>query len=138
MSTNATKALAEFAHQVTYEDLPHEVVAQVRRMVIDTIAVSYAAADHESVGYVVDLVTSMGSAPQASVWGLHRQLSLADAALVNGQLSHLHCFGETFFSAPTTFHGCPAVVPAAFALAEALDASEDQLIVAIAAAYEVQ
>jgi 2-methylcitrate dehydratase PrpD len=138
MSSNATKALAEFAHDVTRDDLPDHVVAEVRRMVIDTIAVSYAAVDHESVHYVIDLVTSMGSAPQASVWGSNFRLSLADAALVNGQLSHVDCFGETFFSTPTTFHGCPAVLPAAFGLAEALEATEDELILAIAVAYEVQ
>lgn len=135
---NATRALAEFVVGTEYASLPAPVVEHIRRLTMDTLAVSIGAAADPSVGILSDYVDLLGGDPQATVWGTGKRVNLEQAALVNGHLANLLTYGDTYWSEPTTVHVCPAVLPPVLALGEWLHASGADCALAIAVGYEAE
>ena len=137
LAHNTTRQLAEFVVRTRLEHLPAEVLQQARRCTIDCLGVSIGAADHPSVGILLQLAELLGGVGQATAWTTDRRLNLAQAALINGHLAHLLDFDDTFLSDLTTLHGNAPVVPAALALGEWLGASGADYLLALALGYEV-
>jgi 2-methylcitrate dehydratase PrpD len=78
---------------------------------------------------------ALGGAPQSTVMVFGDRTDAARAALVNGSLAHATDIDDTHVAA--MLHPGASVIPAAFAVAESVGASGEDLALAIAAGYEV-
>jgi len=128
--------LAKWVAGLRYEDLAPDVVQQAKRCLLDTLGVEIRGATLPWVQPVYRFVRSMGGAPEATI-AFHGDRTVAPyAAYANStfsyscELQHHGSFGSA--------HTGVIVVPTVQALGEMLDIDGKQIIVAMAAGYEVQ
>ncbi|WP_454689892.1 MmgE/PrpD family protein [Achromobacter aloeverae] len=129
------RQLAEFVHQVSYEQLPPEVVAYAKRLILDTLGCAFGAMDSDVADALRRYADDSGGAPQATLIGSGAKTSAALATLVNGGLlRYLDCNDYYFGRDPAHPSGNLA---AALAMAEREGRGGKALIAALVAAYEV-
>ena len=134
MSEEATGVLAQFAASLRYEDLPSSVKAYCKIVLLDTLACAIAGHLGEETSQIAALAAALGASEESSVIGGER-LSLAGATVLNGFLITAVTMCDAHRA--TLTHVTPEVIPAAFAIAERDDLTGRDLLVAIAAGFEV-
>lgn len=112
--------------------VPQDVAAAVKIRLLDVLASALAGYRLGNHRMVLSLIDGSGA---ATVWGDGRKLAARDAALVNSFVAHSTYLEDG--SRYTGGHPSSALIPAAFALAEARGLSGRDLITAIAVGYEV-
>lgn len=132
--TSLTQTLADFTVQTRFDDLPHSVVHEAKRLLLDTIGCALGAVDTPSGRVALDYVSTLGGAPHASVVGSERRSSATAAAYANARLANVLDADDTF---PTSTHFGNATVFSALALAELDRRSGRDLLCAIAVGFDV-
>lgn len=132
-----TSSLAEFTASVSMSDLPDEVVARTRLLVLDCVGNAVRARhDAESTPSLLEAVRVLGLAKGAAhVFADAETYAPAGAALVNATLAHSLDFDDTHATA--IVHAGAPIIPAALAAAEIEGASGADVIAGIVAGYEV-
>ena len=133
-----TRSVASWVAGLRHDDVPVPVRAALRRLVLDTVGVGLFGGDQPWTKAVrtwaLTAVPAKGTR-RARLWGdAETWLRPAEAALVNGTAAHAYELDD-FHNAK--LHPGAVVIPAALAMAEALDADGSRLETAIAAGYEV-
>ncbi len=128
-----TEALADFGVKLRYEDLPEEVAHETKRLLFDCIGCALAGHSIDKGKISVQLAQQLQGPPESTIIGGQR-VSSPNSAFANGELINALDFDP--LSWPTG-HISPYVIPACLALAEKLNASGKQLILAMALAHEV-
>jgi 2-methylcitrate dehydratase PrpD len=134
MAAETTQVLAKFATSLSYEDLPASAREHTKNVLLDTLACALAGHQGEETGQVEALASVLAESNEASVLGGER-LSLAGATLLNGYLITAVTMCDAH--RPTLTHVTPEVVPAALAIGERDGASGRDLLVALAAGFEI-
>ena len=134
MSGEATQVLAAFAAALKYEDLPDRVRDHTKNVLLDTLACALAGRQGEETAQVGALASALGESHESSVLGGDR-LSIAGATLLNGYLITAVTMCDIHRS--TLTHVTPEVVPPALAIGERDNVSGRDLLVALAAGFEV-
>ncbi|MBB3064242.1 MmgE/PrpD family protein [Limibacillus halophilus] len=137
MPETATLAekLAGFTTRLITEGCDDAAMSRAKTYALDTLAVTLGGAMAESSKRTVSGLTRFGSGGPSAVFGSGLRLSCGEAALANGTLAHAleldddHRIG--------VLHPGAAVVPAAFAIAEASGASGRDFLLGLIAGYEV-
>jgi 2-methylcitrate dehydratase PrpD len=134
---NGTRQLAEWVVKTRVEDLPADLLAHVRRSVLDCLGVAIGAVEHPASQTVLEVVDQLGGNEQATIWGTARRTSVAHAALANGYMAHVLDFDDSYVPEVTVLHGNAPVVPAALAIGEWRNASGADFALAFALGFEV-
>lgn len=132
-----THDLASFSASIRLGQLPPEVTARARLLVLDLVGnIVRARHDAESTPPLLAAVRALGlAAGNAAVFGDTARYTPAGAALLNGALGHSLDFDDTH-AAGSLHPGCP-VIAAAFAAGEMAGAAGADILAAIVAGYEV-
>jgi 2-methylcitrate dehydratase PrpD len=138
--TPGIATLAEWAHQTRLDEIPTEVLAVARLVILDTIGVALGGSEAPQVQRLADTVGAV-SGP-ATMIGSTRRGSAHAAALVNGTANtwldfdsgHIPPPGEPLLPAG---HMPVHVVPAALAVGEALGSTGADVLTAIVVGYDV-
>jgi 2-methylcitrate dehydratase PrpD len=117
-----------------WEELPPDVRRVARDGLADWLACTLAGLDEPASQIVLAQALDEGGHPQASFIGRSARGSLLQAALVNGTASHALDYDDVNLSVPG--HLSVAILPAALALAEQVDADLRSLLAAFVAGYE--
>src|SRR5205814_5853743 len=115
--------------------LDDDVQARTRELVLDLIGVALAGARQPSSPPAAHVATALGGSGEASVFGSGQKTSAVWAALANGTAAHAVELDDV--TTESSLHPGVAVIPAALALAEELQAAPKALLAAIVAGYEV-
>jgi len=134
MSEEATAALAKFAALLTYEAIPEQVRERCKDLLMDALACAVAGHAGEETHQLAALSSALAQSRESSVIGGDR-LSLAGATMLNGYLITAVTMCDAH--RPTMTHVTPEVVPPALAIAERDALSGRELLVALAAGFEV-
>ncbi len=134
MPGEPTQVLADFAASLKYQDIPVKVREHVKNVLLDTLACAVAGHQGEETGQVSAFASALAESSESSVLGGDR-LSLAGATLLNGYLITAVTMCDIHRS--TLTHITPEVVPPALAIAERDGMSGRDLLVALAAGFEV-
>ncbi len=134
MSESSTEQLARFAATLGYDDIPPPVREQVKDVLLDTLACALAGHAGEETGQVSRFAQSLAMSSESTVIG-GGSLSLAGATLLNGYLITAVTMCDIHRS--TLTHVTPEVVPPALLIGERDNASGRDLLVALAAGFEV-
>ncbi len=129
-----TEALAHFAANTTFDDLPPEVVRECTRLLLDTVGCAVGALRTASGEIALSYVDRLGGHPVSTVIGRSEKNSPTNAAYANARLANVLDADDTF---PTSAHFGNATVFGALALAEELDRSGRDLITAIAVGFDI-
>lgn len=127
------EALAEFC-TTSISQVDSVVVDRVKGHLLDTLAVGLAGSTAASSRAALRAIAVCGEGG-ASVFGSDHRLPLGDAALVNGTMAHALELDDDHRTA--VLHPGAAVVPAALAAAEAVQASGTAVLRGVLAGYEV-
>src|SRR5713226_3628910 len=131
----AAAALGAFCADLRWDQLDDDVQARTRELLLDLIGVALAGSRQPSSPPAADVAIKLGGAGNASIIGTRHQTSAVWAALANGTAAHAVELDDV--TTESSLHPGVAVIPAALALAEGLDAAPVALLEAIVAGYEV-
>ena len=135
MSDRITRLLAGYASSVAADGLPEETVHEVKRRVLDSIGVAVAGLDGDAPAaaraYAADLPDPNG----ATIWGSALRANPEVAGFANGVAVRYLDFNDTYLSREP-LHPSDVIAPL-MALAEWRDRPANDLLAAIATAYEV-
>src|SRR3954466_983822 len=134
MAAETTAALAQFASALKYEDIPQRTRDYAKNILLDTLACAVAGHQGEETHQLAALASGIAQSTESSVIGGDR-LSLAGATMLNGYLITAVTMCDIHRS--TLTHVTPEVVPPALAIAERDNLSGRDLLVALAAGFEV-
>ena len=134
MSDSNAVQLGRFISQARSRPLPDDVVEAARLCLCDWVGVAIGARN-ESAGAIVRQTVEQMGAPGTSTVLFGQPTSPALAALANGTLAHCLDFDDTHISATT--HTSAPVWAATIAMAEALNASEGDMLHAFVTGFEV-
>lgn len=136
--TGLTAALADFAANLRFADLPAEVAHEAKRALVDHVGVAAAAADHPSVDAMLRTSERLAGKGFHTVIGRRETATIPYAALVNGFAAHLLDYDDTFNPGDTTVHGSAPVWPVVFALAESTPITGRDALAAFVAGFETE
>jgi len=134
MPGEATQVLAAFAASLKPGDLPQEVTESCKTLLLDTLACALAGHAGEETPQVAALASALARSDESSIIGGDR-LSLVGATLLNSYLIAAATMCDAH--RPTMCHVTPEVVPPALAIAERDGLCGRDLLVALAAGFEV-
>lgn len=135
MAEPLAQRLAAFATKVFRNGLPDAVVAKTAHHILDTLGVAIAGREEVAVQAAREVVTRLGGIREATVVASRQRLPAPAAALVNGTMAHALDFDDTHL--PSVLHPSASVVPTALAIAEAREASGEDLLRAVAVGVEI-
>lgn len=128
-----TRQLAAFCADLNYKDLAPEIVAEVKRLLLDTVGCGLGAIDLEKGHISIELSRRSGGTPEATILGTQGKFPCSAAAFSNGEL--MNTLDWNALLPPS--HVPPYVIPPALALGEAHGRSGKDLITALALALEI-
>src|SRR5476651_712954 len=134
MTETTTEDLARFAASVKYENIPASAREYCKDILLDTLACAFAGHFGEETDQIARFAESVATSTESTVIG-GDHLSLAGATLLNGYLITAVTMCDIHRS--TLTHVTPEVVPPALAIAERDARSGRDLLVALAAGFEV-
>lgn len=136
MAAYPTIALAEFAASLTFDALPHEVVENVKRMILDSLGCAIAATVlGDGCRETIAVMSRLGGKRESTIVGLTTKVSAPNAAFANGALVHALNYDPI---GSEVGHVGVVCLAAPLAMAEAIGGvSGREFIVASAVACEV-
>lgn len=129
-------ALAEFAANLRFEDIPAPVLRRAEDLLLDCLGSILAGAKTRPIQAIERFAVAMGPADGASeVLISRRKTSPLFAAMVNAAAAHV--VEQDDVHNGSVFHPAAVVFPPALAVAQALGSSGKDLLVASVVGYEV-
>jgi len=129
-----TKALAEYATKLRYEDIPKEVIEQAKLLTLHTLGVSLAGSSTKQGKDAIALAKVLGGGKQeATLIGDGTKVSCAEAGFANSTLADVLDWEDCSW----TGHPSAGAIPAGLAVGETVKASGKDYITSVVAGYEV-
>ncbi|MBI3809695.1 MAG: MmgE/PrpD family protein, partial [Nitrospirae bacterium] len=128
--------LAEYTHALCYDHLHADVVHEVKRRVLDSLACAFGAWNAEPCRIARQIAQSVAVPNGATVWGTAHKTLPDLAAFANGALVRYLDFNDTYLSKEPA-HPSDNLA-AVLAVGETAHVSGKRAIQAVALAYEVQ
>jgi 2-methylcitrate dehydratase len=128
--------MAAWIAELRYEELPPQVVAKGKQLLLDTIGCALGALEAVPVRLGRQVVREQGGNPQATPLGLSWKTSCEQAAFLNGMALRYLDFND--YAAAGRPHHPSINVASPLALAEAQGLSGKELLLGIVLGYEVQ
>lgn len=125
---DAIHALIEHAARTAAEDVPAEVMARSRELLLDTIGCILSGGAEAGIQPLRDTLRFWGGNPISHIFGCHEKTSPPQAAFINAVMGHANDFDDTHDKAVN--HGCVTLVPAMFAVSDSVAATANCAAVA--------
>jgi 2-methylcitrate dehydratase PrpD len=133
---NETQKLARYALQLSYREIPSEVIERAKACILDTLAVSLYGSTKPWSKMVSDFVLASGAKGRSTVFGAEHKAPAERAALANGTMAHAFELDNVRQPGAGVHPGATAFLPA-FAVAEEKRADGKALLSAFVAGCEV-
>jgi len=134
-SHNLSQKIADFTLNLKYEDIPPDVVAYAKLLMMDSLGVSLACLGQPHAEQIFRVLSQKRAVPEASLWGSRTKVEMDDAVLYNGSLIHGLDYDDT--NGHGIVHPSSSVVTCGLTVGEALGKSGKEIITAIIVGYEV-
>lgn len=128
------RRLAEFIHDITWDQLPERVRESAALRVLDLVSVAAGAVKDPLVEAAKEALGAVSGCGNVSVWGGTRKYPLATAAMLNAMLAHTLELDDVHTASKT--HGSASLIPAAWSCAEYLGKSGKDFLLAVVCGYE--
>ena len=130
-----TRAIAEFISGIKYEDIPAEVIARIKLLVLDSLGCALYGADLEWSRILRQTLAKVDTTTACCVCGTAERLSAPHAALVNGTL--IQSFELDDVHRQGVLHVGAVTLPPLLAVAELRGLSGRDFLTAAVAGYEI-
>ena len=136
MNKSISRQIAEFVFKLKYEDLPDNVVHEVKRFLYDSVGCAYGGYHTKDVNILRDIYLTMGGKEEATLLAFGDKMPAVNATLVNSLMIRALDFNDIYWKEDPSHPS--DLIPAALAVGEMVDASMKEVIVAIVLAYEFE
>ena len=134
--TTIVEKLSAYATQLRYEDLPPEVVAQAKRLIVESVGCALGGYTSEPAAIARDMAATVSSSQPATIIGSGQRSSLDLATFANGVMLRFLDFNDGYTSTGESGHPSDSIA-AVLTVADALGRSGKDAITATVLAYEV-
>lgn len=134
--TTISRQLAQFAVNLTYDDLPENVVHEVKRYLYDSIGCAYGGYHTQDVNIIRDIYIRMAGRKEATVFGFGDKLPAVNATLINSLMIRALDFNDIYWKEDPAHPS--DLIPAALAAGELGNSTMKEVVVAIVLAYEFE
>lgn len=131
---NITQRISRFAADINYEDIPHEVVEESKRLILDSMGCAIGGVDTEKGRIGIRFGEQTSNSSETTILGHGQMVSPVSSAFANGELMNALDY-DSLLSPPE--HASPYVIPACLAGGEMMDVSGKELITSVAIAHEI-
>lgn len=136
MEKSISRQIAEFAVNLKYEDLPSDVVNEVKRYLYDSVGCAYGGYHTKDVNILRDIYKEMSGKEEATLIGFGDKLPAVNASLVNSLMIRALDFNDIYWKEDPSHPS--DLIPAALSIGEMVGASMKEVITAIVLAYEFE
>jgi len=136
LDKSISRQMAEFAVGLKYEDLPENVIYEVKRYLYDSMGCAFGSMSTHDVKSMFEIYSEMGGAAESRVIGFGDELPAVSTALVNSLMIRALDFNDIYWKDDPSHPS--DIIPAALSTGEKVDASMKDVIVAIVLAYEFE
>jgi len=131
-----TRAIAQFIAQLRYEDIPDEVIARIKLLILDALGCALYGSGLEWSRILCTALVQLDATKACRVWGTSERLSAPHAALINGSL--VQSFELDDVHRQGVLHVGAVTLPPLLAVTELRpDMSGPDLLRAAVAGYEI-
>ena len=109
---NTTEKLAEWAVGLDFGDLPQDVVAKCKDLILDSLACGIRGSQSPLGLMALELARDMGGSPQSTAWGSGYKSSSPSIAFVNATAANAMDYDDT----SPVGHPGSSIIPAVWAL----------------------
>src|SRR5882724_790332 len=88
MEGKITETLASFVSEITFDDLPQQVVHETKRILLDIVGCALGSVELEKGRIAVEFARRTGGYPDATILGTGEKVAAPVAAFANGELMH--------------------------------------------------
>jgi 2-methylcitrate dehydratase len=136
MEKTISRKISEFAVNLKYDDLPDEVIQDVKRYLYDSVGCAYGSMDTRDVNAILEIYREMGGVEESTVIGFGDKMPAISTALINSLMIRALDFNDIYWKEDPSHPS--DIIPAALSAAEKTDASMKDVIAAIVLAYEFE
>ena len=136
MEQTISRQIAEFAVNLRYEDLPENVVQEVKRYLYDSVGCALGSMHTRDVNIIKDIYADMGGKEEATIFGYKLKMPAVQASFLNALMIRALDYNDIYWKEDPSHPS--DIIPAALAMAERVGASMKDVIVAIVLAYEFE
>jgi len=136
MAETLSRQIARFALNLTYEDLPQDVVEEVKRYLFDSVGCAFGGFKTKDVKMVREIYDEMGGKPEATVIGAGNRMPAVNATFLNSLMIRALDYNDIYWKEDPSHPS--DLIPAALAMGERQGKSAKEVIVAIVLAYEFE
>src|SRR5262249_13162941 len=131
-----TQGIATFVAGLRYEQIPAEVIARSKLLILDALGCAIFGSELEWSHILMTTLAAVDRSTECSVWGTDARLSAPHAALVNG--TSVHGFELDDVHRQGVLHVGAVTLPALFAVTELRPGMHGRdFLVAAVAGYEI-
>jgi len=130
-----SKKFGYFVEKLVFDDVPKDVIEEVRLHILDTLGVALASHGMDFAHIMLEVSKGLGGPPESTAIGSGERLSAPNAALVNGTMAHGLDYDDMHREA--SLHLSAFTVPTALAVSEAKGESGKSAILGSVAGYEI-
>jgi len=136
MEKSISRIISEFAVNLKYNDLPENVVYEVKRYLYDSIGCAYGAMGTKDVNILRDIYMDAGGNPESTIIGFGDKLPAISTSLVNSLMIRALDFNDIYWKEDPSHPS--DIIPAALSIGEKVNAKMEDIITAIVLAYEFE
>ncbi len=136
MQKSISRQISEFSVNLKYEDLPAEVINQVKRYLYDSIGCAYGGYHTKDVNILRDIYKEMGGKGESTVIGFGDKLPAVNTTLINSLMIRALDFNDIYWKEDPSHPS--DLIPAALSVGEMVGSSMKEVITAIVLAYEFE
>ena len=129
-----SQTLAEFAHGMTYDDIPVDVRERAKYLILDAVGIAMASTRYPFAKAILAGIQAVGEPGVLPVIGLTDRLGMRDAVLMNGALVHGLDYDDTHME--SVVHATAVTMPTALVVAAREGVSGRDLLTAYIAGME--
>lgn len=129
-----SETLAQFVHQLRYDDIPEPVRERAKDLMLDAIGIAFASTKFEFADKALAGLQFFGGGERVVI-GMPAKLALRDAAVMNGVLIHGLDYDDTHLEG--VVHASASCFSCALGMAAEMNASGRDLLTAYIAGLEV-
>jgi 2-methylcitrate dehydratase PrpD len=133
--TGMTRTITRFAADLSYRDLPDNVVHHAKRVILDYLAAAFSGSMTDTARIVQGYLRQTSGPGPAAVLGTDLSLSASNAAFANGTAAHGLEVDDGY--TPGSYHPGAPTVSALLAVAQANDSSAEEILLATVVGFEL-
>jgi 2-methylcitrate dehydratase len=136
MKKTISRKIAEFAVGLRYEDLPLEVIEEAKRYLYDSVGCALGAMKTDDVRIIREIYAEIGGKEESRIFGFGDCIPAVNASFLNSLMIRALDFNDIYWKEDPSHPS--DLIPAALSMGERVDASMQDVIVAIVLAYEFE